>query len=61
MNPNRNPSNAPAHYNDAIPEDLRQRIVNSLRQTLASGTLPPRYAKRFEKELRIFETMRSSK
>lgn len=44
-----------------ILEDARRKIVASLRQTLESGTLPPRWVKRFEKELRAFESMRLSK
>lgn len=46
---------------DVILEDVRRKIVASLRQTLGSGTLPPRWAKRFEKELRIFESVRFPK
>ena len=45
---------------EVIPEEVRQNIIASLRQTIDAGPLPPRWAKRFEKELQAFEAMRSS-
>ncbi len=65
MKPIRNglnfPNRSSATCSDAIPEELRQMIVTTIRQTIDSGTLPPMWAKRFEKELRAFESMRFSK
>lgn len=65
MKPRRNGPNSPGRSSATCPdaklEELRQETIASLRQTIESGTLPPRWQKLFEKDLRAFETMRWSK